>query len=588
MSDGRYVGITIGPIYETLLEASSPAAMWFASSMFSDMTRQLCNKIDEQILNDRHYNGKMYSPYYDRNEAKKIGAVGKYHDRIIFYTTMSEGLLMEKMQEITSQVKCNIGQIVYEAMGEGAKKDDFFQSYLQVHYMLMNESEVKENIIKAISPYLDEMELMRTYPKASESNPLRRLFTGNENGANYFVRESEFFKKRGAAGTLSENEKELSSIETIAKCSEETAENMKKRKYYAFVAADGDSMGKTLEKLVQDPGNPTDKTLENFSQACLCYTEQAAQMVNDFGGMTIYAGGDDLLFLAPVENKEGKSIFKLCYDIQNCFRESINGAINSTKTEKEEVLKKSVPTLSFGIAMQYYKFPLYEALEKARNLLSKAKTKKIAGIRKDSMAVQLTKHSGQTIAFEISNAEIDLVEAFIKNSDEGGKSINSIIFAINTYRPVFDTLQTLAQKGEIDKEAFVGAWLNLFDNIKQTQYRPYVKDVVNNYYEYVIKGIGAAFDKWDELLCDTTSDESKFKKEWYEIANCSDAVGEYLNRRCLVSEKENAAVQWQIEYDNYKENWKKKDSKPTERKKGLNLLEALLRYKKFLSEEGSY
>ena len=48
------------------------------------------------------------------------------------------------------------------------------------------------------------------------------------------------------------------------------------------MAADGDAMGKTLEKLVQDPSNPADKTLEKFSQACLRYTEQAAQLINEF------------------------------------------------------------------------------------------------------------------------------------------------------------------------------------------------------------------------------------------------------------------------------------------------------------------
>ena len=407
MSDGRYVGITIGPIYDTLLEASSPAAMWFASSMFSDMTRQLCNEIDEQILSAEHYIGKMYSPYYDRNEAKKAGAVGKYHDRIIFYTTMPEEPLLGKLEEITIRVKHNIGQIVYAAIGEGDKKDDFFQSYLQVHYMFLDESEVNGNIIKEISPYLDEMELMRTYPNASSYNPLRILFAGDTNGSNRFVRESKFFKEREADETLGKNEKNLSSIETIAKCGEETAGNMKKRKYYAFVAADGDSMGKTLEKLVQDPSNPADKTLEKFSQACLRYTEQAAQLINEFSGMTIYAGGDDLLFLAPLENKEGKSIFELCYDIQKCFRNTINKEINH---DKKEDLKTGVPTLSFGIAMQYYKFPLYEALAKARSLLDDAK--KTAGIRKDSMSVQLTKHSGQTVQFELSNEERGLVKAF--------------------------------------------------------------------------------------------------------------------------------------------------------------------------------
>lgn len=591
MSEGRYVGITIGPIYDTLLEASSPAAMWFASSIFSDMTRRLCNEIYDNILSDNHdnqYVGRMYSPYYDREEATKEGAVGKYHDRIIFYTTMPEDELLNRMKGITSKVKKEIGQIVY---GSGKKEDEFFQSYLQVHYVLMDASEVKENIIKAISPYLDEMELMRTYPKASESNPFRTLFEGKENGSNRLVKESDFFQRHGAAKNLGENEQKLSSIETIANCGE-TETGKKKKKYYAFVAADGDSMGKTLEKLVQNPSDTEDKKLENFSRACLEYTEQAAKLVSDFGGMTIYAGGDDLLFLAPVENKDGQSIFKLCYDVQKCFRETINKRINlsdrekAKETETIEALKIGVPTLSFGIAIQYYKFPLYEALAKARSLLDKAKN--TTGIRKDSMAVQLTKHSGQTILFEVSNAERSLVEAFIEKLYNDEKTINSIIFAINVYRPVFEELQNLAQQEKIDQKTFTGAWLKVFDNINQVQYSSYVESIADNYYQYLIKGIRGAFDKWDQLLCDTKINESEFKKEWEKIANHSDVVKQYLNDRCFVPNNGSAEVQWNLEYLKYLNKWKGKDENSHQEttESRLHLLEALLRYKRFLSEEG--
>lgn len=128
--------------------------------------------------------------------------------------------------------------------------------------------------------------------------------------------------------------------------------------------------------------------------------------------------------MAPLENKKGKSIFELCYDIQKCFRNTINEEINH---DKKEELKTGVPTLSFGIAMQYYKFPLYEALAKARSLLDDAK--KTAGIRKDSMSVQLTKHSGQTVQFELSNEERGLVKAFIEEPYNDTKTINSIVFA---------------------------------------------------------------------------------------------------------------------------------------------------------------
>lgn len=41
----RYVGITIGPILDTICETTKPAGLWFASSLFSDITRRLCAEI---------------------------------------------------------------------------------------------------------------------------------------------------------------------------------------------------------------------------------------------------------------------------------------------------------------------------------------------------------------------------------------------------------------------------------------------------------------------------------------------------------------------------------------------------------------
>ena len=45
MSDRKYIGITIGPILQTLEEAGTPAALWFASSYFSDLTRRICQAL---------------------------------------------------------------------------------------------------------------------------------------------------------------------------------------------------------------------------------------------------------------------------------------------------------------------------------------------------------------------------------------------------------------------------------------------------------------------------------------------------------------------------------------------------------------
>ena len=77
MSDRKYIGITIGPILQTLEEAGTPAALWFASSYFSDLTRRIC-----QALTIHMEGIQIYSPYYSETTVDNDG-VGKYHDRIL-------------------------------------------------------------------------------------------------------------------------------------------------------------------------------------------------------------------------------------------------------------------------------------------------------------------------------------------------------------------------------------------------------------------------------------------------------------------------------------------------------------------------
>ena len=61
-----YVGITIGPIIETLLLASRPASLWCASAMFSWLSEDICNRA-------LRIGGDIISPYYP-NE-KVFGAL---------------------------------------------------------------------------------------------------------------------------------------------------------------------------------------------------------------------------------------------------------------------------------------------------------------------------------------------------------------------------------------------------------------------------------------------------------------------------------------------------------------------------------
>lgn len=91
------------------------------------------------------------------------------------------------------------------------------------------------------------------------------------------------------------------------------------------------------------------------------FGESACTLINNYGGLPIYAGGDDLLFIAPVCGKESKTIFDLIEEIDKEYKEKIQDMV-----EERINIKTS---MSYGISIIYYKYPLYEAWEIARNML---------------------------------------------------------------------------------------------------------------------------------------------------------------------------------------------------------------------------
>ena len=149
----------------------------------------------------------------------------------------------------------------------------------------------------------------------------------------------------------------------------------------AIVHADGDNIGKVIETL------KTHDEFKKFSSNLSSYSQQAVEIVEKYGGMPIYAGGDDLLFFAPVVNKENH-IIDLLLDLDQLF----NRLFVDFKTSP-------APSLSFGVSISYYKYPLFEALEVSRELLfGNAKTGS-----KNNIALQCSNiaaiHSGRRCTF---------------------------------------------------------------------------------------------------------------------------------------------------------------------------------------------
>lgn len=483
----KYAGITIGPIFDTISNATSPAALWFASTFFSDLTRRICMKIETMFSEN---NLDIVSPYFDENDKSGLKeGVGKYHDRIFFSVEgVEESDLSSGLNDIIKNVKEealeNFGKSFFERVG--LKEEDakaFLSAYLQVHYIIVDDNQIgKDSCILVISPYLDALELMKSFPVSDQDNPFRRLMLGKEDDRNTFIKGSRLYRSVDEKRNPLSNGERIWNIQEISRGKRRAdIPDDKYLNYFAVVSADGDGMGRFLNSLSADGDGM--KKIRLFSERCLSYDQGAAKLINDYGGMAVYAGGDDLLFLAPVMNGE-KTIFDICVEISKLFEETIKGT-------GKDFEGKPLPTVSFGVSAQYYKFPLYEALNRSRECLEKAKKHTVRELQKNCIYFHLEKHSGQSTDLLIGNEAADAYISLLKEMLEkrirkeeriDERMVKSLGTKLYECRNVLRVMDRNYEEGVLCEPS----WDNLFDNEEQVNGSEFRKYVEKWYYEQMI------------------------------------------------------------------------------------------------------
>ena len=523
-----YAGITIGPIYDTISNASIPAALWFASSVFSDLTWRLCGKIMDTVPDV-----EIYSPYY-QSDADCDG-IGKYHDRIIFSTTHYDSAeqLRTVLKTVTNHAAEETAGVFPDELYEKGKcrsLETFLKQYLQIHFCIMDENELGgRNCILALSPYLDSLELMKTFPQDNEHDPFRRMLAKkgalDDSSGNSLIRASSLFRRIDLNENFLLIKNRYSHIRSIPEIADSGQfPGYKRDSYFAVISADGDGMGNFLRELKNE-------YVTRFSRSCFTYDKEAAKIIHDFGGMPIYAGGDDLLFLAPLTKKaaEGKhvegstetaTIVSLCRDLRNCFRQCVLAAFPERLSDEERmglsaeeaehrerdfrVIREQIPTVSFGVSVQYEKFPLYEAHKRSGELLEIAKKQcdEENHTQKDNILLELRKHSGQSIAILVHNEDISAFEYLqravigmqppdmerspaLERDNTRSEKVNSIIYTLERFHSVVAELNRNARdrisgdpasvsSAETD---YLDAWMNFFDNPNQNGSEKYIRGV---------------------------------------------------------------------------------------------------------------
>lgn len=373
----QYYGITVGPIMETLLLTAKPAGLWCGSYMFSYLVRNLCEALMRSGIDQEDFLSPCFEVQKDDQGhveiLQDIRGVGLFHDRIVFYGKEKP---MSEISEIVEKTKCELGKKLAEAANR-AEAEGFISRYLQVH-IVGREVEDGENPVVVLDKYLNISELMYTFNQNYISNPILDLFDKDrEDGvsAANLLKKSFLVKDcRSQWPLMKENDTSIMSMKDIAGGCIDVKE-LKQYKYCALVKADGDSMSGIMEKLKKY------SEIRDFTKCCLAYKVEAVKEIKNYGAVNIYAGGDDLMFIAPLTGSNGDSLFRLLKSIRNKFYEAF-------KNQTYDYL----PTLSFGVVIHYYKFPLYEWIRETNDALENG-AKKIKG--KDAMVVNLTKHSGK-------------------------------------------------------------------------------------------------------------------------------------------------------------------------------------------------
>lgn len=362
----KYSAINIGPIVRTLGMARKPRELWAASYMFSYLMKCIYQEAEKD-------NADIISPAKPQKDNNRVGI---YPDRLYVKGEFDAKGIMEKalhafFQELTSDSNARISE------------NDYF------NLMSVSCEANKDSLaIKDLNRKLDIMELCNY---ATE---------GNADDAIY-----EFIAK--GAPSLHGNKFFIPDIEEIANANDGKMEKSF-QKYFCIVQADGDNVGKTVSHKGLQDGE-----VKKISDALVDFGLKAADIIIKFGAHPIYAGGDDLLFIAPVIGKDGTHIFELLDNIETQAFSGVRDVVDGL-TLKDEDGNDIHASLSFGVSITYYKYPLYEALEKARNLLfGKAKHVK----RKNAIAWSLRKHSGGTFEACFSRKDTEVWNKFAELID---------------------------------------------------------------------------------------------------------------------------------------------------------------------------
>lgn len=401
-----YTAINIGPIIATFSLAKKPRELWASSYIFSHLMKSIIDEVSQEAT--------LLSPYKEKTDSK-IG-VGLYPDRAFFKSDSEITDISEKISGVVDKVADQLG---------------IGKDYFNVMIITLEEEHDRE-AIKKLNRHLDYCELNNKATSFKTEQTILKLIKNQYKSPLFPL---AFGKNQFPVGTLAEiatvelknqNPQVCTEARKVEKLLDELEKNIPEEykiidednyykflkdhfkgdfksyhKYVCIVQADGDNMGKVVTHL-------EDGELNGLSEALIDFGKKASEKIAAYGGLPIYAGGDDLLFVAPVVGKEDH-IFGLVQTLDKIYN-PIKQRVAEYQL-RDETGKEITTSMSYGISITYYKYPLYEAWAKARELLFE-KAKKVE--HKNAIACSWQKHSGSSFFTAFSKENRKLYELVLQ------------------------------------------------------------------------------------------------------------------------------------------------------------------------------
>ena len=346
----------LGPVQDFIAQAATIGDLWAGSYLLSQLVWVGLQKVPDKEKN-------VVFPDLSTDTVRKAleeEKIPTIPNRFLTWVTAGQGRLVA--EEVQKAAKAKLDGFI-EGLGLGdlgvkaAQKQ--IDQFLQMTWaVLPNPTGKMGDDYKAICRSLAMRRNVREFRPWQESAPT---------GAKDFLsgKETAIRDGRGAMNLIKEK---IANDEGKGK--EEVLEpgddgKLKKAKYIAVIAMDGDRMGETLSGFADEEGH------RKFSSSLALFASKVGKVVESHGGYLIYDGGDDVLAVLPA-------------------REAIDCGRELRELFGVEVSGK---TASAGIAVGHVSVPMQDLVHKAHAAESRAKS----DYGRNALAVSVFKRSGEIL-----------------------------------------------------------------------------------------------------------------------------------------------------------------------------------------------